>query len=286
MRRDSIFYKIFQQSPELFFSLLPQPPSVISGYRFESVEVKETSFRIDGLFLPPDPLGLLYILEVQFQPDQLLYERLLSEFHLYAFRYRDTFQDWRCVVIYPSRSIEQPNLEIVADAIATGRLHRIYLDEIGPIEALPVGPALMVLTTLESNEAAAQARRFIQENPGNQAILDLVSTIMVYKFTNLSRDEVNAMIGIELTQTRVYQEAFAEGEAQGRAEGETQGRAEGEAEATRALVSRQLRHKLTSLKPTELQQLDRLSLVQLEALSEALLDFNSVADLQAWLNNL
>jgi predicted transposase/invertase (TIGR01784 family) len=270
MRRDSIFYKIFQQSPDLLFSLLPQTPANISGYRFGSVEVKETSFRIDGLFLPPTPFGLLYILEVQFQPDPLLYERLLSEFHLYAFRFRDTFRDWCCVTIYPSRSIEQSNLDIVAAAIATGRLHRIYLDEIGPIEALPVGPGLMVLTTLEGEQATTQARRFIQENPGDQAILDLVSTIMVYKFTNLSRDEVNAMIGIELTQTRVYQEAFADGEA----------------EATLALVSRQLRHKLTSLQTTELQQLDRLSLEQLEVLSEALLDFNSVADLQAWLSNL
>ena len=41
---------------------------------------------------------------------------------------------------------------------------------------------------------------------------------MVYKFGNLTRDEVNAMLGIELEQTRVYQDAKAEGKAEGKAE--------------------------------------------------------------------
>ncbi len=37
---------------------------------------------------------------------------------------------------------------------------------------------------------------------------------MVYKFGNLARDEVNAMLGIELEQTRVYQDTKAEGKAE------------------------------------------------------------------------
>ena len=40
---------------------------------------------------------------------------------------------------------------------------------------------------------------------------ELISTIMVYKFSSLTRDEVDLMLGIELAQTRVYQEAKAEG---------------------------------------------------------------------------
>jgi predicted transposase YdaD len=34
---------------------------------------------------------------------------------------------------------------------------------------------------------------------------------MVYKFTNLSRQEIDAMLGITLQQTRVYREAKEEG---------------------------------------------------------------------------
>jgi predicted transposase YdaD len=46
MRRDSIFYQLFLQSPTLLFELLPQPPDRANEYTFDSVEVKETSFRI------------------------------------------------------------------------------------------------------------------------------------------------------------------------------------------------------------------------------------------------
>ena len=43
----------------------------------------------------------------------------------------------------------------------------------------------------------------------------------MYKFPNLSRQEVEQMLGLsELKQTRVYQEALAEGRQEGRQEGE------------------------------------------------------------------
>jgi predicted transposase/invertase (TIGR01784 family) len=130
MRRDSIFYKLFQQRSTLLFELLPNPPKDADRYRFKSMEVKETSFRIDGVFLPPNRLGLLYFCEVQFQLDEYLYERIMAEIHLYARYYRDEFSDWRAVVIYPSRSVEQSRKEIVADSLASGKITRIYLDDL------------------------------------------------------------------------------------------------------------------------------------------------------------
>jgi predicted transposase YdaD len=42
MRRDSIFYQLFRQSPTLLFALISQPPADADRYVFESVEVKET----------------------------------------------------------------------------------------------------------------------------------------------------------------------------------------------------------------------------------------------------
>ena len=51
MRRDSIFYKLFQQSPSLLFELLTNPPANADEYRFDSVAVKEPKFEIDGVFL-------------------------------------------------------------------------------------------------------------------------------------------------------------------------------------------------------------------------------------------
>jgi predicted transposase YdaD len=54
VRRDSIFYPLFKRSPSLLFELLEEVPDTATRYRFESVAVKEPSFIIDGVFLPPE----------------------------------------------------------------------------------------------------------------------------------------------------------------------------------------------------------------------------------------
>jgi predicted transposase YdaD len=41
--------------------------------------------------------------------------------------------------------------------------------------------------------------------------MEMVATIMVYEFTQLTRAEVDTMLGVTLQETRVYQEAKAEG---------------------------------------------------------------------------
>jgi Protein of unknown function (DUF2887) len=40
-----------------------------------------------------------------------------------------------------------------------------------------------------------------------QGIIEIISRIMVYKFTNLSSQEVDEMLDIKVEETRVYQEA-------------------------------------------------------------------------------
>ena len=271
MRRDTIFYQLFQQSPNLLFELLPQPPENAARYTFKAVEVKETGFRMDGVFLPPDVSGAIYFSEAQFQKDEMLYERMLAEISIYVYRNRDRISDWQAVVIYPSRSIEQSNTGMVLELLASGRIQRIYLDELGEIEELPIGVGLMVLTTLEGDEAKTEARLAIERSGGDRAIIDLISTIVVYKFSELSREEVDAMLGIELQQTRVYQEARAEEREIG-------------LQRERALIIRQLDRKLGDI-PTPLQsQVSALSIDRVESLGEALFDFNSLDDLQSWLN--
>ena len=93
MRRDTIFYQLFRQSPSLLFELISQPPDNAQQYIFDSIEVKETAFRLDGVFIPPDPSGIIYFCEVQFQPDELLYERMFSEISIYSYRQRNTFSE-------------------------------------------------------------------------------------------------------------------------------------------------------------------------------------------------
>jgi predicted transposase/invertase (TIGR01784 family) len=268
MRRDTIFYQLFRQSPTLLFDLIPQPPADANRYTFDSIEVKETAFRIDGVFMPPDRLGIVFFCEVQFQLDKLLYERMLSEISIYAYRHREQFFDWQAVVIYPSRIVEQPRRELVREFLASGRIVPVYLDELGTGLELPMGLGLMVLTTLEGDAAKTEAKRLIALAQGSKAIIEIVSTIIVYKFTNLTREEVDAMLEITLQQTRVYQDAKAEGELIGEAR----------------VIMRQLNRRLGSVPDPVSDRIQQLNVSQLEDLGEALLDFASLADLEGWLS--
>jgi predicted transposase/invertase (TIGR01784 family) len=268
MRRDSIFYQLFRQSPTLLFELLSQPPENARQYTFEAIEVKETAFRMDGVFIPPSPIGIVYFCEVQFQLDELLYERMLSEMSIYIYRNRERFINWQAVVIYPTRSIEQSRTEIVQEMLDSGRIIRVYLDELGEVKELPTGLGLMVLTTLEGEKATSEARRLISRAQGSKVIISLVSTIIVYKFSNLSRDEIDLMLGIELQQTRVYQEA----EQYGRQE-EAQG-----------LILRLLNRRVGKVSLEVEARVKILPLLRLEELHDAALDFTQINDLLAWLD--
>jgi predicted transposase/invertase (TIGR01784 family) len=240
--------------------------------RFESVAVKEPKFEIDGVFLPPEsePPGTVFFAEVQMQKDQQLYERLFGESLLYFYRSRQYYSDWQAIIIYPARSTEQDNIHPYRALLNSDQVHRIYLNELGEMEDLPLGVAAMVLTIVKESEAAEKARMLlgranqeISALPVKQGIINMVSTIMVYKFTNLSREEINAMLGIKLEETRVFQEA--------------------QEEKARSLISLQLEQKIGDLSELLNDRIKALSTDQLQALAIALLQFGSINDLTAWL---
>jgi predicted transposase/invertase (TIGR01784 family) len=290
MRRDSIFYKLFQQSPSLLFELLTNPPANADKYRFDSVAVKEPKFEIDGVFLPPveESPGVVYFCEVQFQKDERLYERVFAESYLYFYRNRDRFSNLQIVIIYPSRSLEQSDLLPYLSQLNSPQVNRIYLDELGDIRSLPVWVALMVLTTLEESRTTEEARYLLARSQqetsqlANRAIIDLLTTIMVYKFDSKSQREVEEMLGITLKETQVYREIKQEGIQEGEQRGREQGREEGE----KSLVLRQLSRRVGELPQEARSRIESLCLEQLENLGEALLDFTSITDLQAWLEAL
>lgn len=88
MKTDTLFYQTFQLLPELLGQLLGDAST--AGYSFKSVEVKELARRIDSVFFPPKggPDQRLYFAEIQFQKENALYERLLTETFLYLGQYR------------------------------------------------------------------------------------------------------------------------------------------------------------------------------------------------------
>ncbi|HEY9799050.1 MAG TPA: Rpn family recombination-promoting nuclease/putative transposase [Leptolyngbyaceae cyanobacterium] len=235
MKRDSIYYQIFKRFPALIFELVDERPQEAQNYRFESVEVKETSFRIDGVFLPPEGTTprVIYFAEVQFQKDETLYHRFFTESMMYLNRNQSQYDDWYCVVIFPSRSNEPTDTTTHRIFLNSDQVQRIYLDELGTSNTLSIGINLMQLTIAPDETMAEQAKQLIERvqlestgtTPKNE-IIDIITTIAVYKFSSLSREEVEAMLGLTLEETRVYREAKAEGREEGREEGRQEQKAE------------------------------------------------------------
>ena len=76
----------------------------------------------------------------------------------------------------------------------------------------------------------------------------------------------------DLTQSAAYREIHGHGRLEGRQQGECE------------MALRQLRRRCGALSSIQQDRIRALPLPQLEALSEALLDFQGLADLQDWLD--
>ena len=125
-------------------------------------------------------------------------------------------------MIFPRRGLEPDNAVIHQSLLADDRLKFIYLDELVSPDDLPLELQLAQLTIAEEPQITEQARRIIaQARQGlvsaldPAAIIEIVATVTAYKFTQLTRDQINAMLGITIEQTRVYQEAKEEGRKEG-----------------------------------------------------------------------
>ena len=272
MKTDSLFYRLFQSAPTLFFELIGQFPVQAERYIFRSVELKQTAFRIDGIFLPPPEATnpRVYFVEVQFQKDEQLYRRLFAEAFLFL-KQNPEIKDWQAIAIYPDRSIVPTDTEPYRVLLDSSQVQQIYLDELGERQEVSVGLGLVRLVVEPeatavrlARELLAQSRKSAPAGLSRSAIIELIETIVVYKFPQLSRQEVETMLGLsDLKQTRVYQEA--------------------QEEAAQSLVQRILTRKLGEIPQDLRSQIEELTLTQLENLGEALLDFEQMDDLGNWL---
>ena len=273
MKTDSIFYKIFLHYPRSFFDLIGEEATQENNYKFSSIEVKQLSFRLDGLFLPKNENSSLplYLVEVQFQPDENLYYRLFSEFFLFLRQYKPPYP-WQMVVVYPRRKIEREQSIHFGDFLKLPNVTRIYLDELGEeaLDSIGIG---MINLVVESEEKAIPQARDLYQKAQNQLsdesikreFLDLIESIIVYKFPQKSREEIEAMFELaDLKKTKVYQEALAE-------------------EAVK-LVLMLLSTRFQDLSPALTEQIQGLSTEQLENLAKALLNFETEDDLRQWLS--
>jgi len=136
---------------------------------------------------------------------------------------------------------------------------------------------------MPSDEAPVVAKSILSQTQSQsdfEKYLDLVvganghSPLLVNKFDNLRIEEIRLMLDLkeaDVTQTRFYREV----RDIGRQEGEQLGEAN--------LIVRQISRRFGALSPEQVSQVRSLSIPQLESLGEALLDFQSLGEFEAWL---
>lgn len=297
MRTDTIFYQLFQTFDGLLFELIGQPAATAEGYEFVSVEVKEKAFRFDGIFWAEGRGKPVIFAEVQFQRKEEFYWEFMAEIFLYLNQYKPQ-QDWQAVAIFARRSHDPGESPHFRELFASNRIKRVYLEDWLGRETNSLGIAIIQLILAPEGSAPELARRLAvrvgrEAAPGErEEIVEWIETVLVYKFPQLSREEIGAMFTIsDLKQTRVYQEGKQEGLQEGRQEGlqeglqegRQEGRQEGKQEGLQDAIYRQLLRKFGQLRADLELQIEGLTTAQLESLAEALLDFASIADLEGWL---
>lgn len=269
MKTDALFYQLFQTLPDLFFELTGLTYS--KTYQFQSVELKQTAFRIDGVFMSTETKLPLIFVEVQFQKDATFYGRFFAEIMLYLYQQQPKQTTWQAVAIFPTRSTDNSSLAYYQTLLPN--LQRIYLDEVLP-NSQPTTLDLMAMIIANDQKAIDIAKNLLQQPSikTQDFLISMIETILVYKLTHLTREEIWNMINLEridITRTFLYQDALREGKRQ---EGKN-------------LISRLLNKRFGQL-PEQLQQkIELLSLDELEQLADEFFVFSSLDDLQRWLDN-
>jgi len=282
MKTDKLFYRIFLSQPSLIAELLSDIPNDCE-FEYSAPVIKEKEIRLDGLLTPigDRPNLPLIFLEAQMQRDPEFYSRYFAGLFVYLHQYK-VARSWRGLLILNHRN-QDLGLEMHYQSILRDRVQRLYLQDLLTQENLSPNLALLKLIVTPETEALSQAQQILNSAETETEFrlkLDLVEAILVNKFPQLSIDEVLQMMNLreaDVTQTRFYQEVLQIG----RLEGSQQGMQQGEAN----MVIRLLTRRCGNLTPAQVQKVRSLSLDQLDALGDALLDFKHLPDLENWFSS-
>ncbi|MDZ8189540.1 MAG: DUF2887 domain-containing protein [Nostoc sp. ChiSLP02] len=213
MKTDVIFYELIKELPQIFFELIDKPETNPDIYTFIAPEVKQQSFRLDGIFstiqgFENEPL---YFVELQTYKDEEFYERLFGEIFVYFRQYKPANPNWYAIVIYDKRINEtppHPRYQVLVEQ----HLRCIYLNEFSTRtdDSLGVGIAKLFVesptkATSLAQQLINQAREDFTDENLQTKVLAFIQAIVFYKFPNLSLEEIEAMLDLdEFVNTRLY----------------------------------------------------------------------------------
>ncbi|MFM9100105.1 MAG: DUF2887 domain-containing protein [Cyanobium sp.] len=279
---DKLFFWLFQNRTDRLQSLIEGLVEDMDGYTFTAPVIKEREVRLDGLFLPPAeqlPHKFALIMEAQMAAEPEFLLRLYNESSLllrHQHRQSQPVRYWRVLVICPSRDLNFGDPIPVQEFLR----ERVIWIELAPDRLPPSAPplqralAMLLLPEEQLPASSAAIREQASATPLASELDDVIAAILLSRFNGRSITDICAMGGITLddfTNSVAYKEIFGRGLEQGR-----------QAEAA-AMVLRLLQRRCGSLPPTQQTRVQALPLADLEALADALLDFQGQADLTAWL---
>ena len=280
---DKLFFWLFQERTDRLLPLVNTLLADMDGYSFSAPVIKEREVRLDGLFLPP-PAQLherpALIMEAQMAANPEFFLRLYNASGLllrHQYRQGQPVRYWRILVICPSRDLTFGDPLPVAEFLRERVLWIELAPERMPPSAPPLQKALGLLLLPEQQLPASSAaiRRQAASTPLAGEMDDVIAAILLSRFNGRSITDICAMGGITLddfTNSVAYKEIFGRGVEEGR-----------QAEAA-AMSLRLLQRHCGPLSPEQQTRIQALPLAELEALADALLDFQGAADLTAWLS--
>ena len=296
LNTDRWYYRVFQSAPDLIRALLPISSAAKSElsldpadpgdrhYRFEALEIKELSHRLDGVLWPRESTGCaetgspefpVVLLEVQMHPDPGFRHRLAAQSCRFLQK-NPQVEHLEVVVITPHRRIGLgPAMLPRLLQVLLNEVHWISLEALSQEANLDPLLILLTLPVRPESELAASSQQILASRPDLKTV---VLPMLVQRFPQLTEEQIMVIAGIpreEIRHTRAVQDWLAEGRQEGLQEGRQQEAA--------SVTLRQLSRRCGPLSDATKAQIKALQIDQLEALADALLDFTGPDDLATWL---
>lgn len=271
MKTDELFYELFTIDPHSLFRLVQL--DLEGEYTFESLTIKTTEKRLDGLCRRTDGPGPNGFVEIQGYEDPTFYWRAWRELATYYEQTNDP-NPFVLIVVFLDEKYDPQNCPIEQVAWP----HQFIRVNLKPcLEAVGEhAGALTVLKPLlctrktqvmtEIHAWKAEIRSLSLPAHQIQTLLELLEYLIIQRFPTMSRQEVETMLQLTpLEETTIGRELkhlwTAEGRQEGRQEGEKKGLTKGELIGEIRLAQKILHQPISSK-----QSLAKKSLKDLKAI--------------------
>jgi predicted transposase YdaD len=228
MKTDQLFYELFKLDPRSLFRLVQL--NVEGEYAFESVVVKTTEKRFDGLGKRTDGCGPNIFLEIQGYDDPKIYWRLFREVCTYH-EQTDTTTPFLAVIVFLDEKYDPGDCRLAClppDQLIRANLMdclRTVWDNAGSLTVLkPLAIARKedMVGEIRQWKADIQALRLPEYK--TKTLIDLLEYLIIQRFPELDLKEVTTMLQLTpLEETVAGRQVFQMGLNEGMKKGEKKG---------------------------------------------------------------